>query len=68
MAHNSVQEAVHSLLEKQNNNIKKAIHSAKVVRRGSKTEFRKEFWTDVIYELKRLDLQKQINNLNRDEC
>ena len=53
MAHNSVQEAVTSLLEKQGGSIKKAIHSAKVVKRGSKTEFRKEFWRAVIYELKK---------------
>lgn len=68
MAHNSVQEAVDSLLEKQGGDIKKAIHSAKVVKRGSKTEFRKEFWKDVIYELRKMDLQKQLDSLNREDC
>ena len=68
VAHNSVQEAVDSLLEKQGGDVKKAIHSAKVVKRGSKTDFRKEFWQDVIYQLKKLDLQYQLDNLDRDYC
>ena len=68
MAHNSVQEAVNSILKKQDGGIKKAIHISKVIKRGSKTEFRKEFWKDVIYELRKMDLQDQLDKLTRDNC
>lgn len=31
---------------------KKAVYAARIITIGSTTEFRKEFWKDVIYELR----------------
>lgn len=45
-----------------------AVYAARIIYNGSKTEFRKEFWKDVIYELRKMDLQNQLENLNRDDC
>ena len=68
MAHNTIQEAIDSLLKKKNGNIKQAVYAAKIVQKGSLTEYRREFWKDVVYELKKLDLLEQLNKLNRDDC
>lgn len=68
MAHNTVQEAIDSLISKKKGDIKKAVYAARIIYNGSKTEFRKEFWKDVIYELRKMDLQKQLDSLNREDC
>ena len=68
MAHNTIQEAIDSLISKKNGDVKKAVYAARIIYNGSKTEFRKNFWKDVIYELRKMDLQKQLDNLNREDC
>lgn len=68
MAHNTIQEAIDSLISKKNGDIKRAVYAARVIYNGSKTEFRKNFWKEVIYELRKMDLQKQLDNLNKDDC
>ncbi len=68
MAHNSIQEAIDSLISKKNGDIKRAGYAARIIYNGSKTEFRKEFWKDVIYELRKMDLQNQLKKLNREDC
>lgn len=68
MAHNTIQEAIDSLISKKKGDIKKAVYAARTIYNGSKTEFRRNFWKGVIYELRKMDLQKQLDNLNREDC
>lgn len=68
MAHNTIQEAIDSLISKKKGDIKRAVYAARIIYNGSKTEFRKNFWKDVIYELRKMDLQDQLNKLDREDC
>lgn len=68
MAHNTIEEAVESLVTKKNGDYKKAVYAARTIYKGSLSEFRKEFWKTVIYELRKLDLQDQLNKLDREDC
>ena len=68
MAHNTIQEAIDSLISKKKGDIKRAVYASRIIYNGSKTEFRKNFWKDVIYELRKMDLQDQLNKLDREDC